>query len=425
MTVHQEDYTQLVQEDRVHSRVFTDNDIFEAEMERIFHRRWLFVGHESEVPEPGDYVVKWMGRHSVLLIRTREGDVTLLLNRCRHRGTSVCTESSGNASFFRCPYHGWTYSNDGTLAGVPYPSSYGDDFDKTELGLTKVPRMEVFQGFVFGSLSPTGVTLAEHLGPAAAVINQFVDASPEGRILVRSGCQKNTFRGNWKFVGMDGYHVNFTHKSVLDLERRMHGAAEINELFTDKSGSQTLDFGNGHVRLNTATGRQKEFAELLHGRFNETDYGREYLAMLAEVYGEDNVDEVILHSRDPHLGVWPNLQILGVHIRVIRPIAPNQTEVSIYPTMLAGAPEPLNEMRLRSNEWSYGSAGIFQPDDSEIFERSQIGLMNTVDPWMLLSRGLGREQVLEDGTIVGNITDEVTQRGQMRAWRAAMGEVSA
>jgi len=271
--------------------------------------------------------------------------------------------------------------------------------------------------------------LEDWLGrPVLDVIDMFVSASPVGRIAARAGSHKTTFNGNWKYVGMDGYHTNFTHKIVSDLVvRKMPEAGDrFNEMFSDRSPNLTWDLGRGHCRLDTVPAQGDAYARIMAGGLQATEGGRSYLEAMQEAYG-DRTTEVLVKSRDPHLGVWPNLQLIGVQIRVIRPIAVDRTEVILYPTLLEGVPDDINEARLRSHEWFYGPAGFGQPDDGELFERNQLGLMADVDPWLYLARGLGTERHNPDGTIVGNITDETTQRGQMRQWLAQMadGEVPA
>ena len=96
------DYESLVKEDRVHSSIFTDEAIFEDEMERIFHKTWLFALHESEVPKEGDFKLLKLGRFPVIAVRDNNNEVQLLINRCRHRGAQVCEASQGNAKAFQC-----------------------------------------------------------------------------------------------------------------------------------------------------------------------------------------------------------------------------------------------------------------------------------------------------------------------------------
>ncbi|MGH3661498.1 MAG: aromatic ring-hydroxylating oxygenase subunit alpha [Micromonosporaceae bacterium] len=416
-------YADLVLNDRVHSDIFTNAEIFEAEMERIFHRWWIYVGHVSEVPEPGDYALKSIGRQSVIMTRDADGQVRLLLNRCRHRGNAVCNQISGNSSFFRCQYHGWTYSNRGDLVGLPIPSSYQKPLDKKALGLTPVPSFGEYRGFVFGCLaeSPPG-PLLDYLGKAAEFINNFVNASPQGEVELKAGRSRGFYRGNWKFVGMDGYHPAFTHRSINDLVSRKAALtgkeAFLHSVYSDRSPNRTVDLGNGHVRLDLYPAKEAVLDSLVEDRAGSPS-GEKYLALMEEAYGE-RVNDVLLYSGDPHLGLWPNLQLIGPQVRVVQPVAAEMTEVITYPALLKGVPDEINESRIRQQEYFGGPAGFGTSDDYEMFERNQVGLSARVNPWLLLSRGLHTETTDDDGFLVANVTDEVTQRGQLRQWLAAM-----
>ena len=142
---------------------------------------WVYVGHASEIPQPGDYRVTWIGDESIIMTRDEDDQIHLLANRCRHRGSAVCQYEAGNASYFRCPYHGWTYSNDGSLTGVSFPSGYGERFRKEEYGLSKLPRMGSYRGFIFGSLSPHRRFVGRALGrPGQGNDRPFDDLSPRG-----------------------------------------------------------------------------------------------------------------------------------------------------------------------------------------------------------------------------------------------------
>src|SRR5512144_3391523 len=138
------DYKALVQDDRVHASLYTDPRIFDEEMERIFRRGWVFVGHESEIPRAGDFVTRSIATDPVIMVRTRDGVVAVLLNRCMHRGTVLCTAARGHARTFQCPYHGWTYDAGGDLLGVPYPGGYAA-LDKSARGLTTLPRVASYR----------------------------------------------------------------------------------------------------------------------------------------------------------------------------------------------------------------------------------------------------------------------------------------
>jgi fatty-acyl-CoA synthase len=172
----------LIQADRVHGSLYTDPAIFDAELERIWYRTWVYVGHVSEVSEPNDYVLKSIGPQPVIMSRDRRGAINLLLNRCAHRANLVCDAERGNSSAFRCPYHGWTYSNSGSLLGYPFSGGYGDQNIKQELGLARVPRIDNIHGFVFGSLAEEGPTLRDHLGAAVEAFDRLARLSPGGEV---------------------------------------------------------------------------------------------------------------------------------------------------------------------------------------------------------------------------------------------------
>ena len=211
-------YDTLVQNERVHRSLYTDPHIFTDELEKIFYHGWVFIAHESEIPQPGDFITRQVGTQSVILVRGTDHTVSALLNRCAHRGTTVCPAERGHARTFTCPYHGWSYDLSGALQGVPYPAGYGGSFDKKAHGLTCVPRLESYRGFVFVSLSPSGISLADHLGTAAQLIDRACDLSPEGVIKLSAGWIKHRYPSNWKMLpenDTDGYHLGFVHRSIL------------------------------------------------------------------------------------------------------------------------------------------------------------------------------------------------------------------
>jgi phenylpropionate dioxygenase-like ring-hydroxylating dioxygenase large terminal subunit len=415
-------YDELVKDDRVHGRVYTDPAIFEEEIDKIFSRGWVYVGHASEIPRQGDFRVTDIGGQSVIMVRSDDGQVQLLMNRCAHRANAVCQIERGNAKVFRCAYHGWTYRNNGESAGVTYQDRYDASFREEDHGLRKAPRIGIYRGFVFGSLSPAGITLDEHLGQLVKdQIDLFVDLSPAGELDVTAGVHKYGYRANWKFQvenSMDGYHANFVHQSFFENVRRRTGM-NLTDFATSQSLAQTRDLGNGHVMIDFRPYNKANGARM--SAMMPSDSGKAYRDALIAGHGQARTDE-LLTARGTHLLVFPNLVLIGVQIRIIRPIKIDQTEVFLYPTMLAGAPHELNVARLRGHEAFYGPAGGGATDDLEMFERNQIGLSAQVDPWLVLSRGRQQEYQDTDRAIVGQVTDEVTQRGIWRQWKKVMSQ---
>lgn len=415
------DYNDVVKEDRVHGRVYTDPDIFAEEMDKIFHRGWVYVGHDSEIPTPGDFRLRKIGQQSVIMVRDEEGNVQLFMNRCTHRANAVCQVERGNTTKFRCAYHGWTFRTNGDLLGVTYKDRYDESFRKEDFGLRKVPRVGIYRGFVFGSLSPVGITFDEHLGkPAKEQIDLFVDLSPVGELDVSLGVHKYGYRANWKFQienSMDGYHPNFTHQTFFDNIKRRTGAS-ITGVFASNSLSQARDLGNGHALLDYRRYNQQHGVGL-RAALPTTPSGTAYHEAMVARYGKERTEE-ILTSGGTHMLVFPNLVLIGVHIRVIRPIKIDETEVFLYPARLKDAPEDINISRLRGHESFYGPAGGGATDDLEMFERNQMGLSAQLDPWLYLGRGLHKEVEDVDGTLVGQVTDEVTQRAIWKQWKKVM-----
>jgi phenylpropionate dioxygenase-like ring-hydroxylating dioxygenase large terminal subunit len=410
----------LVDKGRVHSDVYTSQAIFEREIERIFHRCWLYVGHEAEVPGHGDYRLRTLGTQPVILVRGHDDIVRVFANRCRHRGAARCQADQGRVERFRCAYHGWSYATSGELAHLPGSEAYGAGFRKENYDLTPVPRVESYRGFVFASLDPRATPLREHLGLAAAMIDYTVDASPVGELLLDGGVFRTTYNGNWKFVGMDGYHPNVTHASVMSTRRQKQDQGKRHEeyryeSFDDRSEAVTRDLGHGHASLDMQAFRARRVEQFL-ADVRKLSGGEDYIEAMRAAHGKERGELLVAMAGDPHLGVFPNLQLINDQIRLIRPIGPDKTEVLMFAVRLKGVSDAINEARLRGQEYFYGPAGAGSPDDSEMFERLQRGMMARIDPWIDVSRGLERERVDEDGSIVGCITDEVPQRAQLRRW---------
>ena len=421
------DYNALVQEDRVHSAIFTDEQIFQDEMERIFHTTWLFALHESEIPNAGDFKRLQIGRYPVIATRDEQGEIHLLINRCRHRGAQVCESSHGNTRRFQCWYHGWTYDTRGDLVGLTGPEAYDKDFQCEAHSLTRLPRVESYRGFVFASVAREGISLSEYLGPTKPYIDIMVDASPTGELQVKPGVVNRTrYRGNWKQVGMDGYHPHYVHMSVFKIFSKREsttgsavGALHLEDPFADTSKSRTRGFPNGHACLDFREQRRPH-ADASIEELRRTEEGARYVDDMVGAYGEERARDLIAWHGDPHLGLFPNLQLIHDHVRVVIPISPGETEVLMYPVFLKGVGQSINEKRLRAHEAFYGPAAAGSPDDAEIFERTQRGLLADADPWVQLGRGIQREEVDEDGSVAACISDEITQRAQMQEWKKLM-----
>ena len=154
-----------VHADRIAPSLYYDPNLFEAELERIFYKTWVWVAHESELPNPGDFRTTTIGRQPVIVVRDKTGAVNVLQNRCRHRGATVCEEHKGNAKGFTCPYHSWSYALDGTLRALPYGDGYEGVCEKGDLPLAKL-RVGIYQGLIFASFDENVEPLEDFLGGA-------------------------------------------------------------------------------------------------------------------------------------------------------------------------------------------------------------------------------------------------------------------
>ena len=184
----------LVEADRVHKSVYTDQEIFDREMENIWEKTWVYCGHETQLKKSGDYVTLQIGRQPMIMVRGMDGRVRVLYNRCRHRANLVCPHDRGNGDTFRCQYHGWTYSNQGDLLAPTFDEAYDTALRKEDYGLTPAPRVATYRGLIFASASPTGISLDEHLGGAKEFLDLIIDRSPEGQIELTAGTQRMKYQ---------------------------------------------------------------------------------------------------------------------------------------------------------------------------------------------------------------------------------------
>ncbi len=406
-------YDELIEPERVHGSLYTDPGVFTDELERIWYRSWVYVGHVSEVARPNDYVRKSIGPQDVIMTRDSDGRVHLLLNRCAHRGNLVCENQQGNSSSFRCPYHGWTYRNTGELIGYPFNQGYGGA-RMLDLGLAPVPRVGTHQGFVFASLADEGPSLAEHLGPAADEIDRLVRLSPEGEVEVTAGWLRHRTRANWKLLAeneTDGYHPQFVHNSIFSVADSGIGA-----LYSDKSAAVTRALGNGHSENDL----RPEFRRLGQpmGWFGTSESKvPDYAARMRQVHG-DRAEDILIEGA-PHVMVFPNLFIAEISIFVLQPLAVDQTVQHVTAVQLKGAPD-INRRMLQQCVGSVGPAGLLLADDTEMYERNQCGLAQRRPEWLDLRRGVHREHVDERGLRVGTATDETAMRGFWSHYRSVM-----
>jgi p-cumate 2,3-dioxygenase alpha subunit len=200
---------------KVHRSSMTSQEVLDLEWERIFEQCWLYLGHESEVPDPGDYRRRTVAGRPLFFNRDRDGQIRVFLNTCPHRGALICRQDAGNAQVFQCFYHAWSFNTRGELRGVPDEAGYGEGFDKKALGLKPPPRAENYRGFYFVSFNPEIEDLPTYLAGAKEYLDLIVDQTEIGLRTVR-GSNKYHIKANWKLLvenSLDGYHVFPTHQT--------------------------------------------------------------------------------------------------------------------------------------------------------------------------------------------------------------------
>jgi phenylpropionate dioxygenase-like ring-hydroxylating dioxygenase large terminal subunit len=434
----------LVEPGRVHRRVYADPDVFELEMERIFGRAWLFVGHTSQVPQPGDYFTTELGRQPVVMTRHRDGTVHVLFNRCSHRGAKVANERCGHAARLTCLYHGWSFDTDGTLAAVPMPEGCAEDFRREAFGLARVPRVAEYRGFVFASLAASGASFEDHIGPIKSNIDDLVDRAPDGALAFDLGVHRYAYDGNWKLQVenvLDSYHVPFGHASTVNKEGVQFARRE-----GDKAGTQVIDQVLDKVVDKVAEadksrtsqswkGRRSYIVGNGHGWTSNTslDDGKrsspafdEYKRVLIDKVGPERAQH-ILTPRLHNTLIYPNVSIMGlnIHVRVIKPVAFDRTEINVYPVRLVGAPDAMNFGNIRLLNVTHSAASFVQTDDIEAFVRTQKGLRSLASDWVDISRGLGVEEPdRELNATRASAMHEMAMRAQYKAWLGYMREAA-
>jgi phenylpropionate dioxygenase-like ring-hydroxylating dioxygenase large terminal subunit len=425
-----ERFAALVQPDRVHRSVYSDPAIFALEMERIFGRAWLILGHESQVAAPGDYFTTRMGREPVIVTRKESNEIGVLVNRCAHRGAMVCAEGRGNTERFVCPYHGWSYDGAGGLMAVPFESGY-DKMKLSQLRLKAVPRVATYRGFIFGSLADSGPSLEEFLGPARASFDDLVDRAPGGELEVAGGVFKHAYNGNWKLMlenHLDGAHPAWVHASSVAVARgapepgppgkehyydiavrqmRQNGAPDA---VWEAIGMWTTPHGHGYM------GDYHSDDRLVAGMGNPAF--DKYRSRLVEEHGQEKADRILRVTLWNTI-VYPNCSFMSQfrQLRIVHPIAVDRSVVYTYSLRMKQAPQQMFRDTVAFANVVNGTGSWVLTDDLEVYERLQRGLSSGAVDWVFLGRGYGGDVEETGGTRRGATgTSEIYVRAQMRAW---------
>lgn len=414
------EYASLLEGDRIAGRAYTDPQIFAEEMEKIFYRTWVWVAHESELPEKGSFKTTQVGQQPVIVSRDRKDQFHTLVNRCRHRGATVCDQPKGKANGFTCPYHNWSYALDGRLRGIPYPEGYEGVVEKGDFPLRRL-RTESHLGMIWATFNHDAEPLEEFLGEALPWMERFFKQS-NGYPTKVTGIHKFRFKGNWKIQlenTTDGYHFPMVHKSwMASVDEE---TADMMSFMNDPE-AVTHDLGNGHAVAIMAPGNADldvDDGAPLQPRFDHV------VAELRECgeYTEEQIRRFVrsIHGSGFNLNTFPNVSMSISFLRVLVPISVDETEIWHLSLGMDGGPEVVNHERLRIHEHFQGPFGFGSPDDSEGWERVQLGAAGAPDMPILLNRGLERETET-DGQPTSHVTDETGMRGAYAMWKKMMSD---
>jgi p-cumate 2,3-dioxygenase alpha subunit len=387
-----------------HRSALTSEEIHRAEIERIFNKSWLYVGHESEVPERGDFVRRTVARRPVFFVRSQtSGDVKVFYNSCTHRGSIICRRDRGNGKTFQCFYHAWTFDSDGNLIGVPDEPTYGPTFDKSKHGLVEVPRMASYRGLIFISYDPEAEDLVDYLAGARDYIDSMMDAAEvaaafasangnsggyEGPLQVLRGTHQYAIKANWKLLvenSFDGYHLGPTHATYFQFLRDQDVDV------SPSTGSMKL-LGNGHCVIEYTGSWGRPIARWA-SQFGDASKPQ-LEALRKKIIDELGDTGYRMAELNRNLFIYPNLFVMdnnATALRVIEPTATAYMDVTQHELAPRSEDPTVRKVRLESYVTFAGPGGLATPDDVEALESCQAGAASGVE-WSNISRGYFSEE---------------------------------
>lgn len=424
----------LVEPDRVHRDVYINPEIFQLEMERLWSRAWVYAGHASQLPKEGDYLTVDIAGKPLLVVRQADGSIRVLVNRCAHKGSRLVAEPAGNAGrTFRCPYHAWTYRLDGSIVNIPLKQGYdGTRLEQTDAcrGLTVVPNVETYRGFIFVRLAAEGQGFREYFGDSLSSIDNLADRSPVGELEITGGCLRYLHNCNWKmFVENlnDTMHPMIAHASSAGTARKLWEGRPadapkpmaIEQIapfasdykFFDDMGVRVYRHGHSFSGVNFS----------IHSSYSALG---DYEALMKQAYGEERARQILGTVRHNTV-YYPSLTIKGAiqSIRVARPLAADRTLIESWTFRLKGAPDILLQRTVTYNRLINSPMSVVGHDDLHCYRSIQEGLAGDGNEWVSLHRNFDPAEAAElerRGELTCNGTSDVSMRNQFRAWQELM-----
>jgi nitrite reductase/ring-hydroxylating ferredoxin subunit len=382
-------------------RVYADPDLHALEMERIFGKSWLLLAHETEIPKPGDFVVRHMGQEAVIVSRTTKNEIRVSLNVCPHRGMRVCIPEAGNAQAFRCVYHGWSFGLDGQFAGAPVPSEqmHGNIFDKSQLGLRQA-RVTLYAGLVFATWNIDGPSLEEFLGDIKFYLDTIFDRSDDG-IEVVGPPQRFVINANWKVAceqfACDGYHALSLHQSTRDLglrgrpqvmdPRTLAGLYAV-EVAAKGHSLRCVHASQYYDRVPAPVSDPDPMVQL--GILPPVGFTPEMVPQLPKHLSPGQLS--LLAKTPPSIGgIFPNAGLICIYrpklngfvtpmmcLHTFTPLGPNRFEFMNWYLAEKQAPHEMKEEMLRAGILYMGTTGMVESDDAETWPHIQANAAGAV-----------------------------------------------
>ena len=422
----------LVQPDRVHRDLYINQEIFHLEQTHFFANTWNYAGHESQIPDAGDWISNDIGGRPLLVVRQADGSIKAMMNRCAHKGSRLVSAPSGNTGkHFRCPYHAWTFKTDGSLLAIPLRNAY----ENTRLnecesgkGLTGLTHLRTYRGFIFLKINDAGPDFETYFGDSLNSIDNMADRSPQGELEIAGGCLRFMHHCNWKmFVENlnDTMHPMVAHESSAgtakamwadkpsDMEKPMaieQFAPFMSDYkFFDDMGIRTYDNGHSFTGVHFSI-HSKYKAIPAYDQAMQARYGAEKTAAILGIARHNTV-------------YYPNLTIKGAiqSIRVVKPIAVDRTLIESWTFRLKGAPPELLQRTAMYNRLINSPFSVVGHDDLHAYKGIQAGLQASGNEWVSLHRNFDESEI-RGGEITTGGTNELPMRNQYRSWSRYMTE---
>jgi p-cumate 2,3-dioxygenase subunit alpha len=384
---------------QVNRSLMTSDEVYEHERKALFDHCWLYVGHESEIAKPNDYVRRSVGGRPLIFLRDATGRVRMHFNTCTHRGATLCREDAGNTRVFQCFYHAWSFDTSGKLVVTPGADGYSPRFRKDRYDLVAPARIDSYRGMWFVNYDAGAVSLVDYLAGATEYLDLVLDQAEDGMRIVK-GSHRYSVKSNWKLMvenSIDGYHAPTVHATYIDFVRDSGGGQRKDAL----SSGKATDLGNGHAVLESpaAWARPIAYWEPFFGDEARPEIEAK-LARLIERHGEERGSRMANTFRN--LLIFPNLiinDVAAITVRRIEPNAPDRHSLEAW--AIAPAEEvdgsPALQRRLDSFLTFLGPGGFASPDDVEALESCQKGFEAAREvEWSDISRGMARDPGSQD-----------------------------